>query len=414
MKTKIIDNEADIATNVTAIGLNTTHRVSDGKDHSDVVLNNTHRGSNGNDHSNVVLNNTHRVSDGKDHSDVVLNNTHRGSDGKNHSDVVLNNTHRSSNGSDHTFIDQDVKSTASPEFIEITLNNRIYSDRPIGFHNKVGNFFATADANAAGCRLDDTHIAVIYQDSGIHYLATLVWDGTDFSVEGNRLVVVIGTSLYMDQIDTNTIAVVASTGTTFGDKLSTYTWSGSTWSLTGTPFTLATTFVLLASFGPTSNKVAVTGSFNQLRQYIWNGSVWTLFGTSLTTSGVWDLACLDSDLIMIANGTDNTTIVYRYFSTWVQLGQTLSYTGFKCIGVLDEVTAIGFDNTTGEERLIVLSWDGIKVRGSGGRDIDYVGEGGIYPSVFRFNSDEAVFVHGFSGVVRFEVIKLEKMLVTKE
>lgn len=34
---------ADIATNTTAIGLNTTHRSSDGTDHSDVVLNNTHR-----------------------------------------------------------------------------------------------------------------------------------------------------------------------------------------------------------------------------------------------------------------------------------------------------------------------------------------------------------------------------------
>ena len=70
MKTKIIDNEADIATNTPAIGLNTTHRGSDGKDHSD---------------------------------------------------VVLNNTHRSSDGSDHTFIDQDVKAVATPEFAGLTL-----------------------------------------------------------------------------------------------------------------------------------------------------------------------------------------------------------------------------------------------------------------------------------------------------
>lgn len=81
---------ADIGTNATAIALNTTHRGSDGKDHSDVVLNNTHRGSDGKDHSDVVLNNTHRGSDGKNHSDVVLNNTHRGSDGTDHSDVVAN------------------------------------------------------------------------------------------------------------------------------------------------------------------------------------------------------------------------------------------------------------------------------------------------------------------------------------
>jgi len=83
---------------------------------SDVTLNTTHRTSDGKDHSDVVLNNTHRTSDGKDHSDVVLNNTHRTSDGKDHSDVVLNNTHRTSDGADHTFIDQDVTIGSSPTF----------------------------------------------------------------------------------------------------------------------------------------------------------------------------------------------------------------------------------------------------------------------------------------------------------
>ena len=42
----------------------------------------------------ISPNTTHRGSDGKNHSDVVLNNAHRISDGKNHSDVVLNNGHR--------------------------------------------------------------------------------------------------------------------------------------------------------------------------------------------------------------------------------------------------------------------------------------------------------------------------------
>jgi len=55
----------------------------------------------------------------------VLNTAHRTSDGKNHSDVVLNNTHRSSDGSDHGFIDQDVKSTASPTFNNVTFNGTI-------------------------------------------------------------------------------------------------------------------------------------------------------------------------------------------------------------------------------------------------------------------------------------------------
>jgi len=63
--------------NTVAVGLNTTHRASNGTDHANVVLNDTHRGSDGKNHSDVVLNNAHRVADGKSHSDVVLNNTHR-------------------------------------------------------------------------------------------------------------------------------------------------------------------------------------------------------------------------------------------------------------------------------------------------------------------------------------------------
>ena len=142
--------------NEDAVALNTTHRTSDGKDHSDVVANNakisytdaadvalntTHRSSDGKDHSDVVTNNakisytdaadvglntTHRGSDGKDHSDVVANNakisytdaadvasntTHRGSDGKDHSDVGLNNTHRASSGSDHSLVNSSLVST---------------------------------------------------------------------------------------------------------------------------------------------------------------------------------------------------------------------------------------------------------------------------------------------------------------
>lgn len=108
--------EEHITTDEAATALNTTHRTSDGKSHSDVVSNNTHRASDGSDHSKVganetsiALNTTHRGSDGKDHSDVVLNNTHRSSDGSDHSKVTanetaiaLNTTHRSSDGSDHS------------------------------------------------------------------------------------------------------------------------------------------------------------------------------------------------------------------------------------------------------------------------------------------------------------------------
>jgi len=59
LATNIIKGLASSA-HITAIEANTTHRGSNGTDHSDVGLNNTHRGSNGTDHANVGLNDTHR------------------------------------------------------------------------------------------------------------------------------------------------------------------------------------------------------------------------------------------------------------------------------------------------------------------------------------------------------------------
>lgn len=62
---------------------------------------------------------------------ITPNTTHRGSDGKDHSDVVLNNTHRSSNGSDHGFIDQDIKTTAAPTFAGVKTDNVILKTKVI-------------------------------------------------------------------------------------------------------------------------------------------------------------------------------------------------------------------------------------------------------------------------------------------
>ena len=107
--TTIAINSAKISyTDGAAVALNTTHRSSNGTNHSNVVLNDTHRGSDGSNHSKVTanetaiaLNTTHRSSDGTNHANVVLNDTHRGSNGQNHADVVSNNTHRTGDGSDH-------------------------------------------------------------------------------------------------------------------------------------------------------------------------------------------------------------------------------------------------------------------------------------------------------------------------
>ena len=82
---------------------------------------NTHIGSDGSDHSKVgdnetaiALNTTHSGSDGSDHSKVGANETA----------IALNTTHSGSDGSDHSHIDQDVKTSASPTFAGLTIDER--------------------------------------------------------------------------------------------------------------------------------------------------------------------------------------------------------------------------------------------------------------------------------------------------
>ncbi len=71
--------------------------------------------------SDVNDNTTHRSSDGSDHSKVTVNETAIG----------LNTTHRSSDGSDHSFIDQDVRAVAGPTFVDsvrlLTSANNIHA-----------------------------------------------------------------------------------------------------------------------------------------------------------------------------------------------------------------------------------------------------------------------------------------------
>lgn len=180
-------NITNISTNSTAIALNTTHRSSDGSDHSKVganetaiALNTTHRGSAGTDHSDVGLNNTHRgltnehldwtASVGTIHADNYTDtdttdhtalsnigtNTHAqidtavtkiagieaGAEVNNisdanatdltdggdttlhdHAGISENTTHRSSDGSDHSFINQNVTTTGTPTFGVTTLGD---------------------------------------------------------------------------------------------------------------------------------------------------------------------------------------------------------------------------------------------------------------------------------------------------
>jgi hypothetical protein len=137
------------------VGLHYTAGVSQ-DDVDSIELNTTHRGSNGSDHSHVNLNNTHRGSSGSDHSLVNLNNTHRGSNGSDHSHVNLNTTHRGSDGSDHSKVGE----------LEASLSA---ANEPTGFPNRTDSILSlstrTFTITATGSTFD-------YWQKGIKYTVT--------------------------------------------------------------------------------------------------------------------------------------------------------------------------------------------------------------------------------------------------
>ena len=151
---------------------------------TDVPLNTTHRTSDGTDHSDVVLNNTHRSSAGTDHSDVVLNNTHRSSAGTDHSDVVLNNTHRSSDGSDHSFLNQSVTTAASPTFQGLTINDYV---------------MPTADGTVDQVATTDGAGQVTFQDLSAEMPALSVYDNA-----GGQTLTTTDTTINFDTTKTDT------------------------------------------------------------------------------------------------------------------------------------------------------------------------------------------------------------------
>ena len=107
------DTNAFTDASLASLGLNSSHRLGTGSEHSDVGANTGHRSGSGADHSDVTLNNAHRVADGKDHSDVVLNNSHRTGSGAGHADVATNTIHRGLTNNPHGNDIDDVTPTTT-------------------------------------------------------------------------------------------------------------------------------------------------------------------------------------------------------------------------------------------------------------------------------------------------------------
>jgi len=77
-------------------------------------------------HTQIETNLTDIIaSTGTNKTAIDLNTTHRGSNGTDHANVGLNDTHRGSVGTDHTYIDQDLRTSATPTFSSATFTNSV-------------------------------------------------------------------------------------------------------------------------------------------------------------------------------------------------------------------------------------------------------------------------------------------------
>lgn len=137
-------------------------------------------------------------------TDVAANTTHSSSDGTDHANVVLNDTHRASDGTDHTYIDQDLQTSASPEFVNLTLDSgrplvstaskTYYVDEASGSDSNGGESSGDAFATMAKAwglvPLNLFHsytIKVIgnYSTDDFTFKGVNTFDGANITIEGN-------------------------------------------------------------------------------------------------------------------------------------------------------------------------------------------------------------------------------------
>jgi predicted house-cleaning NTP pyrophosphatase (Maf/HAM1 superfamily) len=265
-------------------------------------------------------------------------------------------THEANDGSDHTFIDQDIKSSASPEFAGITIDGLDYTNTPMLPYLEGAGLSISGIGNPAIAALDSTHIAFI--DTTLDQLRTYLWNGSVWVLEGAGLDIGgISNPLTLSALDSTHVAFIDQTVA----QLRTYVWNGSIWALEGSGFGISGINNPALTTLDSTHIAFIDAALEELRTYVWNGSVWALEGSGFGISGIGvpALTTLDSTHVAFIDDTLEELRTYVWDgSVWALEGAGLDISGITQPAITSiNSTHIAFIDATLEELRIYI-WDG--------------------------------------------------------
>lgn len=161
-----------------------------------------------------------------------------------------------------------------------------------GVWTKIGNSLdvsgdispATPTSGVAMTALTSSAIAFLPSDGSANatsYLSTYSWDGTDWSLAGNKLDILAGIALIAPSMTKLTsTSIVISADFAGSDDIRTYSWDGTDWTLTGNVFSLPNSPGGASVCTLTTTSIAHFDIRNNIQAYSWDGSDWTTLGNS--------------------------------------------------------------------------------------------------------------------------------------
>lgn len=191
--------------------------------------------------------------------------------------------------------------------------------------NTSGSQFDTGDGATNPILAVLSSSLVAYYEGASQRLSTLSWNGSNFSLTGNRLgSLAAGTS--MVALSATRVAIA------LGSTLAAYDWSGTDWTLTGSAFTITSASGAKIAFMDSTNVAYIDAVNRELRTYTFNGSTWSLVGSGLaiTSGGSVDLYLAGLSSTRVAYFDSNYNKQLRAYdwsgSAWTLTGSGLAIT----------------------------------------------------------------------------------------